>query len=177
MFPPPHTQREMDTLIAANKDRKNWPSEQTEPEPTVPIVKMYVTPAELKKRLQEEKQQELEEQKKAEAAAAEAGDAAENGDTTTTAKKKKKKKKKNLEPTQFPPIDGEVVELENIDKEKERQKEMAHEAFQDELWKARMAAQAHKTTRKWLKSWVKPGMTMQYICETTENKIRELYVL
>ena len=37
-----------------------------------------------------------------------------------------------------------------------------------------MAAQAHKTARKWLQSWVKPGMTMQYITESTENKIREL---
>ena len=38
----------------------------------------------------------------------------------------------------------------------------------------RKAAEAHKEARKWLRSWVKPGMTMMEICDKTENKVREL---
>jgi len=38
----------------------------------------------------------------------------------------------------------------------------------------RKAAEAHKQARKWLRTWVKPGMTMMEICDRTENKVREL---
>lgn len=38
----------------------------------------------------------------------------------------------------------------------------------------RKAAEAHRQARNWLRSWVKPGMTMMEICDRTENKVREL---
>lgn len=46
--------------------------------------------------------------------------------------------------------------------------------FEKEYKDARKAAECHRTVRRWLRSWVKPGLRMIDICDKTENKIREL---
>jgi methionyl aminopeptidase len=46
--------------------------------------------------------------------------------------------------------------------------------FEKELYEARKGAEVHRTVRKWVQSYAKPGLKMQYIAETAENKIREL---
>jgi methionyl aminopeptidase len=55
-----------------------------------------------------------------------------------------------------------------------KEKKDMERLFEKEYRDARKAAECHRTVRKWLQAWVKPGMKMFDICEKTENKIREL---
>lgn len=62
----------------------------------------------------------------------------------------------------------------NLARTTSQEKKLLDRNFEKEVEEARKAAEVHRTARQWLQSWVKPGYKMQYICETTENKIREL---
>lgn len=51
----------------------------------------------------------------------------------------------------------------------------ALEKVDDEMYKeARIAAEAHRQTRKYMQNYIKPGMTMIHICETLEGISRKL---
>jgi len=114
------TKQEVDALIAQSLSKKDWPKEQTKPEPTVPVDALF-------------------------------------------------KDKK------FPI--GEIVDHPgdfNTFRTSSAEKKQKDRDFEKELNEARRTAEVHRTARQWLQSWVKPGYKMQYIAETTENKVREL---
>jgi len=99
---------------------KKWPKEQTKPEPTVPIAKLF--------------------------------------------------------PSENYP-EGEIMQHpldHNTYRISSKEKKDSEKLFAHEYKLARRGAETHRTVRKWLQSWVKPGMKMIDICEKTENKIREL---
>ncbi|KAL0480962.1 methionine aminopeptidase [Acrasis kona] len=56
----------------------------------------------------------------------------------------------------------------------DKEAQSREEEFEKELVDARKAAEVHRQARQWTRSWVKPGMNLQYICESMENKVREL---
>lgn len=117
-------------------------------------------------------------------------------------KKKKKKKNKNKsgkgptkEQTNPPTIpiaelypdgnfpEGEITEhgpAEGIDERtaKERfsseEKRALDRLHQDIYQEIRHAAEAHRQTRKYMRDWIKPGMTMIQICEELESTARRL---
>lgn len=125
-------------------------------------------------------------------------DAAAEGDE----KKKKKKKNKNKsgkgpskEQTNPPTIpiaelypdgnfpEGQITEhgpAEGIDERtaKERfsseEKRALDRLHQDIYQEIRHAAEAHRQTRKYMRDWIKPGMTMIQICEELESTARRL---
>mmetsp|Transcript_11488 Transcript_11488/g.26157 ORF Transcript_11488/g.26157 Transcript_11488/m.26157 type:complete len:464 (+) Transcript_11488:48-1439(+) len=73
--------------------------------------------------------------------------------------------------------EGEIQEYNELNAwrstsaEKKEQEKMA---TLDQLHEVRHAAEVHRTARKYLYSWVKPGMLMTEICERLENKVRDL---
>jgi methionyl aminopeptidase len=72
---------------------------------------------------------------------------------------------------------GEIVEHpgdHNTFRTTSQEKKQLEKTWEKDLNDVRKAAEVHRTARQWLQSWVKPGMRMQYIAETTENKVREL---
>ncbi|XP_050310229.1 methionine aminopeptidase 2 [Anthonomus grandis grandis] len=110
-------------------------------------------------------------------------------------KKKKRNRRKGGKPTQtdppslaiadlFPdnvfPI-GEIMEypIVNDDRtakdrftsEEKRALDRMHNDIYNEV---RLAAEAHRQTRKHIQKWIKPGMTMIQICEELENTARKL---
>ncbi|KAK7101782.1 methionine aminopeptidase 2-like [Littorina saxatilis] len=119
----------------------------------------------------------------------EAGQAAGEG-----AAKKKKKKKKGGQKTQTDPPsvpiselipDGNFPEGEICKYPVDQDSRTAKDRFTDEEKRAldraqtymyqemRQAAEAHRQTRKYMQSYIKPGMTMIEICETLEGISRK----
>lgn len=112
----------------------------------------------------------------------------EGGDAP--AKKKKKKKNKNKKSGQTDPptiaiVDlftdgnfplGEICEYrdDNLWRTSSQEMKMKDYAFEEALRDARQAAEAHRTVRKYVQSWVKPGMTMVEICERLEDCSRRM---
>ncbi|KAJ2938241.1 hypothetical protein O0L34_g17583 [Tuta absoluta] len=120
----------------------------------------------------------------------------------TEGDEKKKKKKKNKskggkapQQTNPPTIpiaelfpdgnypEGQIMEhgkAEGIDERtaKERfsseEKRALDRMQQDMYQEIRHAAEAHRQTRKYMRDWIKPGMTMIQICEELENTARRL---
>ncbi|XP_051979289.1 methionine aminopeptidase 2b [Xyrauchen texanus] len=134
------------------------------------------------------KQQTIEEQEKED----EAEEDGEEGDSTGKKKKKKKKKKGpkvqtdppsipicELYPSgvfakgqecEYPPAqDGRTAARRTSSEEK------VLDQANEEMWNDfRQAAEAHRQVRKYVKSWIKPGMTMIEICEKLEECSRKL---
>ncbi|XP_011495852.1 PREDICTED: methionine aminopeptidase 2 [Ceratosolen solmsi marchali] len=123
-------------------------------------------------------------------------DTIENGGDTDNKKKKKKRKNKgkgaNKDPIAFPvaslypngnfPI-GEIMDYPpatGIDEQKAKDRFNSEEAraldrmHNDIYNEARLAAEAHRRTRKHIQNWVKPGMTMIEICNELEETARRL---
>ncbi|KAJ8732136.1 hypothetical protein PYW08_014866 [Mythimna loreyi] len=128
--------------------------------------------------------------------------AVEDGGAEGDEKKKKKKKNKNKsgkgpvkEQTNPPTIpiaelypdgnfpEGQITEhgpAEGIDERtaKERfsseEKRALDRLHQDIYQEIRHAAEAHRQTRKYMRDWIKPGMTMIQICEELESTARRL---
>ncbi|KAJ8732646.1 hypothetical protein PYW07_015245 [Mythimna separata] len=126
----------------------------------------------------------------------------EDGAAEGDEKKKKKKKNKNKsgkgptkEQTNPPTIpiaelypdgnfpEGQITEhgpAEGIDERtaKERfsseEKRALDRLHQDIYQEIRHAAEAHRQTRKYMRDWIKPGMTMIQICEELESTARRL---
>ncbi|XP_063678506.1 methionine aminopeptidase 2-like [Bolinopsis microptera] len=121
----------------------------------------------------------------AENGAAEEG--AEGGaNTEAPAKKKKKRKKKNnAKPVQTDPPtiaigdlfpdgnfpEGEICQYrdDNLWRFSSQEMKMKDYAFEEALRDARQAAEAHRTVRQYVQSWIKPGLTMTEICEKLED--------
>ncbi|KAL7299157.1 hypothetical protein TKK_0007756 [Trichogramma kaykai] len=118
----------------------------------------------------------------------------EEGAATTEKKKKRKNKGKgaNKDPIAFPvrtlypengfPV-GEILEyppVNGVDERKAKDRYTSEEAkaaerdHEEEYNEARLAAEAHRRTRKHIKQWVKPGMTMIEICNELETVARRL---
>ncbi|XP_041349924.1 methionine aminopeptidase 2-like [Gigantopelta aegis] len=109
-------------------------------------------------------------------------------------KKKKKKKKGGVKEQTVPPTipiaelfpSGDFPEGEIMQYPKLADDRMAKDRFTDEEKRAldrsqtylynevRQAAEAHRQTRKYMRSIIKPGMLMIDICETLENTARKL---
>ncbi|XP_076447932.1 methionine aminopeptidase 2-like [Babylonia areolata] len=123
------------------------------------------------------------------------GNAEADGAGGDGASKKKKKKKKGGAKTQTDPpsipicelfADGNFPEGEICKYPVSQDNQMAKDRFTDEEKRAldrahnylyqemRQAAEAHRQTRKYMQSYIKPGMTMIEICETLENTARKL---
>uniref|UniRef100_UPI00398E9C51 methionine aminopeptidase 2 n=1 Tax=Pristiophorus japonicus TaxID=55135 RepID=UPI00398E9C51 len=116
------------------------------------------------------------------------------GESSATKKKKKKKKKKGpkvqtdppsipiceLFPSgiflkgqecEYPPLqDGRTSAWRMTSEEKKVLNQASEEIWSD----FRQAAEAHRQVRKYVKSWLKPGMTMIEICEKLEGCSRKL---
>ncbi|XP_019879079.1 methionine aminopeptidase 2 isoform X2 [Aethina tumida] len=130
-----------------------------------------------------------------EPAPAENGDAAAADENKDAEKKKKKRnRKKGGKPAQTDPPsipivelfpdqvfpEGEIMEYPGKDdrtakdrftSEEKRALDRMHNDIYNEV---RLAAEAHRQTRKHIQKWVKPGMTMIEICEELENTARKL---
>ncbi|KAJ6656310.1 hypothetical protein lerEdw1_003813 [Lerista edwardsae] len=100
------------------------------------------------------------------------------GDGAAGKKKKKKKKKKGRsgvfpkgEECEYPPTqDGRTAAWRITSEEKK-----ALDQASEEIWNDfREAAEAHRQVRKYVMSWIKPGMTMIEICEKLEDCSRKL---
>ena len=115
-------------------------------------------------------------------------------DKEATSKKKKKKKKKGAgkqqtvppsipiselfpdgnfpegEILKHPDVDGQDASLRTTSEEK-RALDQAHHDLYNEI---RLAAEAHRQTRKYMRDYIKPGKTMIDICETLEGIGRKL---
>lgn len=112
--------------------------------------------------------------------------------TTTSSKKKRNKKKKVLVQTDPPSIAikdlfrdgnypvGELLLHPDLDENTamyrttSAENKAMDEANQDWYKEFRLAAEAHRQTRKYMQSYIKPGMTMIDICETLEGTARKL---
>lgn len=68
------------------------------------------------------------------------------------------------------PVDGATA-INRITNEEKRMLDMAQMEIYREL---RQAAECHRQTRKWVMSWIEPGMKMVDICEKLENMNRLL---
>ncbi|KAJ8687616.1 hypothetical protein QAD02_023410 [Eretmocerus hayati] len=126
---------------------------------------------------------------------------AENGtgdgaDDKGEEKKKKKRRNKgkgaNKDPIAFPVVTlypdgnfpiGEIMDYPpaaGIDETKAKERVKSEEAkardleFTEIYNEARIAAEAHRRTRKHIKNWIKPGMTMIEICNELEETARRL---
>ncbi|KAM4573373.1 methionine aminopeptidase 2-like isoform 2-T2 [Odontesthes bonariensis] len=135
-------------------------------------------------------QQTLGEKERAE----DADEDGDEGENSAGKKKRKKKKKKGLkgqtdppsvpicelypngdfpkgEECEYPPSkDGRSAAWRSTSEEK-RALDMANE----EMWSDfRQAAEAHRQVRSYVRSWIKPGMTMIDICERLEDCSRKL---
>lgn len=127
------------------------------------------------------------------------GDVPENDGEDKKKKKKKNKKKSGSGPVKdqtTPPTipvselypngnypEGQVLEhgkAEGIDERtaKDRfsseEKRALDRLQQDVYQEIRQAAEAHRQTRKYIRDWIKPGMTMIEICEELESTARRL---
>lgn len=116
-------------------------------------------------------------------------------------KKKKKKKNKNksvkspIQQTHPPSIpiaelypdgnfpEGQILEhgpAEGIDDRTAKarfssEEKRALDRMQQDIYQeVRLAAEAHRQTRQYMRNWIKPGMTMIQICEELENTARRL---
>ncbi|CAF1086709.1 unnamed protein product [Adineta steineri] len=69
-----------------------------------------------------------------------------------------------------PPTDGSLA-INRMTSEEKRMRDMAQTELYREL---REAAECHRQTRKWVMSWIEPGMKMIDICERLENMNRTL---
>uniref|UniRef100_A0A5F8H4K6 Peptidase M24 domain-containing protein n=1 Tax=Monodelphis domestica TaxID=13616 RepID=A0A5F8H4K6_MONDO len=93
-----------------------------------------------------------------------------DGDGDGAAGKKKKKKKKKKGPKgqecEYPSTqDGRTAAWRSTNEEKK-----ALDQASEEIWNDfREAAEAHRQVRKYVMSWIKPGMTMIEICEKLED--------
>ncbi|XP_044525878.1 methionine aminopeptidase 2-like isoform X1 [Gracilinanus agilis] len=98
-----------------------------------------------------------------------------DGDGDGAAGKKKKKKKKKKGPKgqecEYPSTqDGRTAAWRSTNEEKK-----ALDQASEEIWNDfREAAEAHRQVRKYVMSWIKPGMTMIEICEKLEDCSRKL---
>ncbi|PNJ83394.1 METAP2 isoform 6 [Pongo abelii] len=94
-----------------------------------------------------------------------------DGDGATGKKKKKKKKKRGRQECEYPPTqDGRTAAWRTTSEEKK-----ALDQASEEIWNDfREAAEAHRQVRKYVMSWIKPGMTMIEICEKLEDCSRKL---
>jgi methionyl aminopeptidase len=68
---------------------------------------------------------------------------------------------------------GEIQDY-NTSRTSDTELQLRENKFEQDLKDARKAAEVHRAARQWLQSWLKPGLDMRYICEMTENKVREL---
>jgi len=111
------------------------------------------------------------------------------------AKKKKKKKKKKAggaakvlaqtDPPSIAIVDlfpnrdfplGEISDYkdDNLWRTSSQEMKMRDYAFEEALKDARQAAEAHRTVRQYVQSWIKPGMTMVDICTRLEECSRTM---
>ncbi|XP_030625912.1 methionine aminopeptidase 2b isoform X3 [Chanos chanos] len=99
-----------------------------------------------------------------------AEDDGEEGDSAGK-KKKKKKKKKGRQECEYPPSqDGRSAAWRTSSEEKRVLDKASEEIWND----FRQAAEAHRQVRRYVMSWIKPGMTMIEICEKLEDCSRKL---
>jgi methionyl aminopeptidase len=71
----------------------------------------------------------------------------------------------------YPVVNDHRVAADRMSMEEKRSFEKANEETYKE---ARIAAEAHRQTRKYMQNYIKPGMTMIHICETLEGISRKL---
>ncbi|KAG9509277.1 Methionine aminopeptidase 2, partial [Fragariocoptes setiger] len=99
-------------------------------------------------------------------------------------------KKQQTDPPSVPIVDlfpqgnypvGEEMEYPIVndyrnasDRVTNEEKKTIERANEDHYKDARIAAEAHRQTRKYMKNYIKPGMTMIHICETLEGIARKL---
>jgi len=69
------------------------------------------------------------------------------------------------------PSNDSSLAINRITSEEKRMLDMTQVEIYREV---RQAAECHRQTRKWVMSWIEPGMKMIDICEKLENKNREL---
>jgi len=73
---------------------------------------------------------------------------------------------------------GEICEYKNdttaINRVTSEEKRALDRGYEENYKDLRRAAEAHRQTRMWVKSWLKPGMTMIDICERLEGCSRKL---
>jgi len=129
--------------------------------------------------------------KKAPAATADSVVPETNGDSPkiiTESKPKQKEKKDKTDPSQKPSIPiseqfkgktyplGEIQDYTTRAAHGMSKEELkARDALQEETYaEIRQAAEAHRQTRRYMQSFIKPGMTMIQICEELESTARKL---
>uniref|UniRef100_A0A915HPY0 Methionine aminopeptidase 2 n=1 Tax=Romanomermis culicivorax TaxID=13658 RepID=A0A915HPY0_ROMCU len=72
---------------------------------------------------------------------------------------------------EYPAVQDGTTAVNRITNEEKKALDSSYlEIYQD----FRRAAEAHRQNRKWVKSWIKPGMTMIDICERLESCSRKL---
>uniref|UniRef100_A0A6G1SNG2 Methionine aminopeptidase 2 n=1 Tax=Aceria tosichella TaxID=561515 RepID=A0A6G1SNG2_9ACAR len=71
----------------------------------------------------------------------------------------------------YPIVNDHRTASDRMSLEEKRSYEKANE---DTYKEARIAAEAHRQTRKYMQNYIKPGMTMIHICETLEGISRKL---
>lgn len=116
----------------------------------------------------------------------------DNDDNSTSKKKKKKKKKTGkggqVEQTNPPTVPittlfpnteyplGEICDYkdDNLWRVTSEEKRALDRSYLDMYKEARLAAEAHRQVRKYVKGFVQPGMTMIDICERLETASRNL---
>ncbi|KAG8242412.1 methionine aminopeptidase 2 [Homalodisca vitripennis] len=119
----------------------------------------------------------------------EEADPGEDGAVTDVKKKRRKRKGKGsgLKQTNPPSVpisqlfpDGNYPVGQEMDYRTAKDRFTSEEArtldrlHNDIYAEARQAAEAHRQTRKYMQSWIKPGMTMIEICEELEKTARAL---
>ncbi|KAJ1526985.1 hypothetical protein ONE63_008530 [Megalurothrips usitatus] len=120
----------------------------------------------------------------------------EGGEGDGAAKKKKKRKKgkgkstTQTDPPTIPICDlfpdgvypvGQIMDYPTVndnrtakDRFTSEEKRALDRAENDIYNEVRLAAEAHRQTRRHMQNWIKPGMTMIQICEELENTARKL---
>nr|XP_057931466.1 methionine aminopeptidase 2-like isoform X2 [Doryrhamphus excisus] len=118
----------------------------------------------------------------------------DDGENSTAKRKKKKKKKKGLKGQTDPPTvpicelypNGEFPRGEECEYPPSKdgrsaawrtssEEKRALDSANEEMWSDfRQAAEAHRQVRSYVRSWIKPGMTMIDICEKLEGCSRRL---
>ena len=68
------------------------------------------------------------------------------------------------------PVDGRTAKDRFTSEEKRAFERLHNDIYQE----ARLAAEAHRQTRKYIQNWVKPGVTMIELCEELEKTARAL---
>lgn len=117
-------------------------------------------------------------------------------DASDSSKKKRKKKgkgsgaaKQQTDPPSIPIVDlfpdgnfpvGEEMEYPAVDgrtakdRYSEEEKKAIEQMHQDIYKEIRIAAEAHRQTRQYMRNYIKPGMTMIQICEELEKTARSV---